>query len=113
MAQYPRIIVGHRVVEFLEEVRSVQSDDPLSRLNRSLAERCLELLLLDVDGHWIVHYLGSAFRFGATYENHQHYFKRALDFVVAEMEKHRKAKNSKLAFRYSQLLAYFEAYPAG
>jgi hypothetical protein len=46
VAQYPRIIVGHRVVGFLEEVLSVQSDDPLSQLNRNLAKRCLELLLL-------------------------------------------------------------------
>ena len=105
--------MGHRIVEFLKEVLSVQSDDPLSQLNRNLATRCLELLLLDVDGHWIVHYLGSAFHFGATHENHQYYFRRALEFVAAELEKHRKAKNSKLAFRYSQLLAYFEAYPAG
>jgi len=112
VAQYPRIIVGHRIVELLEEVRSVQSNDLLSRLNQSLAERCLKLLIQDVDGHWIIHYLGPDFRFGATHENHPLFFEKALNFIVAEMEKHKEAKNSKLAFRYSQLLAYFEAFPA-
>lgn len=112
VAQYPRIIVGHRIVELLEKVRSAQNNDLLSRLNQSLAERCLKLLIQDVDGHWIIHYLGPDFRFGATHKNHTLFFEKALNFIVAEMEKHKEAKNSKLAFRYSQLLAYLEAFPA-
>jgi hypothetical protein len=37
---------------------------------------------------------------------------KARAFAIEQLEKHRKSKNSKRAFRYSQLLNYFDAHPS-
>ena len=112
VAQYPRIVVGQRVVEFLEAHRANTGADPFTRVNRDNAKLCLDMLLQDADGHWIVHYLGDAFQFSVTDTNHRFFHDKARAFVVEQLEEHRKSQNSKLAFRYSQLLNYFDAHPS-
>ena len=106
VAQYPRIVVGQRVVEFLEAHHASNGADPITRVNRVYAKLCLDMLIQDVDGHWIVHYLGDAFQFSVTDTNHAFFHDKARAFAIEQLEKHRKSKNSKLAFRYSQLLNY-------
>lgn len=112
VAQYPRIVVGQRVVEFLEAYRVNDGPDPFTVVNREYAKLCLNMLAQDVDGHWIVHYLGDAFQFSVTDANHDFFHDKARAFAIEQLEEHRKSKSSKLAFRYSQLLNYFDAYPS-
>ena len=111
VAQYPRIIVSQRVVEFLEAHRATTGADPFTRVNREYAKLCLDMLVQDIDGHLIVHYLGDAFQFSVTSANHRFFHDKARAFVVDQLEEHRKSKNGKLAFRYSQLLNYFDVHP--
>ncbi len=110
VAQYPRIVVGHRVIEFLENHRANTSVDAFSRVNHTLADLCLNMLLQDVDGHWVVHYLGDKFQWAVTHAQHSLLYDRARTFVIQQMEEHRRSLNSKLAFRYSHLLDYFDAH---
>lgn len=112
VAQYPRIIVSQRVVEFLEAHRATTGADPFTRVNRDYAKLCLDMLVQDIDGHLIVHYLGDAFQFSVTSANHRFFHDKARAFVVDQLEEHRKSQNGKLAFRYSQLLNYFDAHPS-
>lgn len=110
VAQYPRIVVGQRVVDFLEAHLANTSDDPFGRVNRIWAELCRGMLFKDVDGYWIVHYLGDAFQVSVTNTTHSYWHDKARTFVVEQLEEHRKSLDKKLAFRYSQLLHYFDAH---
>lgn len=112
VAQYPRIVVGQRVVDFLEAHRVSVGTDPFTVVNREYANLCLDMLVQDVDGYWIVHYLGDAFQFSVTDTNHATFHNKARAFAAEQLAKHRESKSSKLAFRYSQVLNYFDAYPS-
>ena len=112
VARYPRIVVGQRVVGFLETYVSNSSDDPFMLANRMWAELCQGMLFKDVDGCWIVHYLGNAFQYSVTHTTHGYLHDKARAFVADQLEDHRKLLNSRLATRYNQLLNYFDAHPA-
>lgn len=109
-AQYPRIVVSSRVVAFLQAHMNNQEQDVYSANNRALAELCLGMLARDVDGIWILHYLGDQFRQAVTYRHHSELYSEARQFVEEQLQLHQKSANSKLAFRYSHLLLYFNAH---
>ncbi|RPH77611.1 MAG: hypothetical protein EHM80_12180 [Nitrospiraceae bacterium] len=110
VAQYPRIVIGHEVLRFLETHRSNSGDEPAIRANQEFARRCLDMLVQDDDGYWILHYLGDALQHAATHAHHNNLYQKARTFVVNQIEEHKRLRNSKLAFRYTQLFAYFDAY---
>ncbi len=109
-AQYPRIVVSPRVVAFLQAHKNNQEQDVYSANNRGLAELCLGMLAQDVDGIWILHYLGDQFRHAVTHRHHNELYSKARQFVEEQLQLHQRAANSKLAFRYSHLLLYFDAH---
>ncbi len=111
MAQYPRIVIGHEVVKFLEAHSLNPEEGVVSTVNRAYALQCLNLLAQDDDGYWIVHYLGDTFRYSVTHNHHEFLYGKARNFVVKQVQEHKERRNSKLAFRYAQLLAYLEAHP--
>lgn len=112
VAQYPRIVVGQRVVDFLEARLADTSDDAFTMANRVMAGLCRGMLFKDVDGCWIVHYLGEAFKVSVTDTHHRYFHDKARAFIFEQLEEHRKSQNDKLAVRYSQLLNYFDAHPS-
>jgi hypothetical protein len=109
-AQYPRIVVGTRLVGFLEAHKNNKEEDVFSRTNRALAELCLGMLAYDTDGLLILHYLGREFRNAVTKQHHVELYNRARKYVAAQLLKHQEAKDSKLAFRYAHLMSYFDAH---
>ena len=68
------------------------------------------MLAQDDDGYWILHYLGDAFQQTVTHIHHNTLYQKARTFVVQQIEEHKRLRSSKLAFRYAQLLAYFDVY---
>lgn len=109
-AQYPRIVVGPRVIAFLEAHKTNTEQDVYSATNRALAELCLGMLAQDVDGLWILHYLGDRFRQAVTHRHHDELYSKARKYVEEQLQMHQRSGNSKLAFRYSHLLLYFDAH---
>ena len=109
-AQYPRIVVSSRVVDFLQAYKNNLEQDIYSANNRALAELCLGMLKQDVDGLWILHYLGDRFRQAVTHSHHNELYVEARKFVEQQLQLHQKTNNSKLAFRYFHLLQYFNAH---
>lgn len=112
-AQYPRIVVGPRTIAFLEAHRKNQEQDVYSANNRGLAELCLGMLARDVDGLWILHYLGERFRQAVSHRHHDELYSEARTYVEEQLKMHQTSGNSKLAFRYSHLLLYFNAHRPG
>lgn len=112
IAQYPRIVVGNRVVEYLESNYAKTAQDYYSQYNKELAGLCLKLLAVDTDGYHVLHYLGEGYKSFVSQDRHSILYDKALKFVTEEFERHRQAQNTKLAFRYASLLSYFSAHPA-
>jgi hypothetical protein len=109
VAQYPRIVIGPLVVEYLRSHLRTEGDDDFSRYNRALAELCLGLIAKDDDGYFFVDYLGTEFRLSITQSLHEELYERARVYVTKKLLEYRHQGNSKLAFRYTQLAKYFEA----
>jgi len=111
VAQYPRIIVSQRTIGFLEAHRQNKNNDIYSQCNRQFTEMCLNMIVEDSDGYFMIHYLGDSFREYISKELHNDIYNEAINFIQGEYEKFRKMKNTKLAFRYSYLLSYFLSHP--
>jgi hypothetical protein len=71
------------------------------------------MLAQDVDGLWILHYLGDQIRAAITYSVHDDLYAKARKYIDAQWQMHQKSGNSKLAFRYSHLALYFDARQLG
>ncbi len=112
VAQYPRIVVGPETVRLLQVNHANPAQDLYSKHNRELAKICLGMLAQDVDGYWFVHYLGEEFQRSISHSHHAKLYKKALIFVHDQLFEHQASFNSKLAFRYSHLLRYFDDHPA-
>jgi hypothetical protein len=110
-ANYPRIVISQRIVDYLRLQIKNTSDKLPTQLNSSLAGLCLNMMAMDADGMLTLHYLGDAFRNLLPNNQYSILYKHALDFVTEQAQHFREAKNSKLAFRYNRLEQYFKAHP--
>lgn len=111
VAQYPRVVVGDHAVGYFQAQAQRNENDFFAQYERQLGQLCLDLIVKDADGSWILHYLGPVFRELVPAESFAELYKHALEFVKSQVQLHRKEGNSKLAFRYTMLLGYFEAHP--
>lgn len=113
IAQYPRIVVGREAIKLLEAHALNPAQDAFSQNDRELAKLCLSLLLQDLDGNWIVHYLGDEFQGAISQTQHAELYQHARGFVIEQLLEHRDRKNTKLSLRYAHLLHYFDAHAPG
>lgn len=111
IAQYPRIAVGAKMIEFLKTVKTLSPTDNIAKYSSMMAQTCLDMLVKDQDGQWMIHYLGDAFQQSVTRETHVTSYSDALRFVEQEYTRFRSAGDSKLAMRYFRLLSYFKSFP--
>lgn len=111
VAQYPRIVIGSETVKFLEAHRTNSEQDPFAQTNKALAEFCLGMIVQDVDGFWLLNYLGEEFQHAVSHDHHIELYAAARKFVCEQLIKHQADLNTKLAFRYSHLLEYFDDHP--
>ena len=112
VAQYPRVVVGKAVFDYLKWASKKPQYDPVSRYKALLCQECKSLLIDDFDGQWIVDYLGDYFRAivfsqvsllpaGSSILD-------AYNCIKRQIIKCSESKNTKLALRYLALLDYFE-----
>lgn len=108
VAQYPRIVVGDGLIQYFESVKQSTEDDIYTKANKLMVAEAESMIANDDDGHRIVDYLGEVFkaRFNSP-EMTQAVFE-AYRFVLAQSAKWKQERNSKLAFRYSNLRHYFD-----
>ncbi|MCH8253085.1 MAG: hypothetical protein IID36_11595, partial [Planctomycetes bacterium] len=109
VAQWPRIVVGTRLVDYLRSAISEDSGDEIGETLSLFAKQCLELIDIDADGQRIVDYLGAPMR-GILVDDEAEFeseVKAAYSFISAEHERFSNADNPKLALRYAILRRYF------
>ncbi|NQV69266.1 MAG: hypothetical protein HQ498_04490 [Pseudohongiella sp.] len=113
IAQYPRIVVGNRVIQYLDSaIDHANEDEQAEQINKALAQICRAMVCMDTDGQHIINYLGETFTECFTKDNSAAMFSEAYGYASEQYELHRDARNAKLAIRYNWLLAYFEAHKA-
>lgn len=114
VAQYPRIAVHPSFLEYVHSHTSI--DEPQSEEQRYLklmGQVCSEMIIDDVDGIPILHYMGDAI-LGRIFSNSEEpLFGRALEFAASSLKQFQEDGNSKLAIRYLMLRIYLETHASG
>jgi len=122
IAQYPRIVIGKELLNYLrnlsEKIQQIPNQDQDKEdieLCKRIADKCLKMIIKDLNDNQILDYLGDEFRkiFDKFPQDdrevsYKEIFKKAFDFVKAEYKKRKELGDSKLASRYSQLYNYFK-----
>lgn len=113
-AKYPRIVIGSELLNYLknlsnkEEQFSGQDKEDIEAC-KIMADYCLSMIVIDLDGLPILDYLGDKFLNSFKKINfYKKILKKAYEFVEEEYKKHIELGNNKLALRYYLLNNYFK-----
>lgn len=113
IANYPRIVLGDEIINCLEHWADNQKEEPLCRLNKKIADRCLSIIGEDGDGRPFIDFRSENvppfFENMYPIENFCLLSVKEEEFVKCEYERFKKERNSKLTWRYKLLLDYFSA----
>lgn len=111
VAQYPRIVLGAGLVSYLRSFLEPRKDNVLGDWNKTIAEICLEMIMVDPKGVPCLDYLGMGARraFTTAADGISKDIERALVFITSEHDRFQDAGNEKLALRYGELRAYWES----
>jgi hypothetical protein len=119
VAEYPRIVVGPELVNYLTTLANAHEQLPDQtkediELCKLMATNCLKMIVRDLDGVPILDYLGAEFLHSINENSErakefQGVFNLALKFVESEYSKRKQSGDKKLALRYYLLLNYFKA----
>jgi hypothetical protein len=108
IADYPRIVVGDEMIRYLHLLVAAAQDSDLAKITAKLAQSCIDCMATDNDGHVFVDHMGKYFHDELKGNVDPSVIQMAYDKVLELGENYKKAKNSKLAFRYALLRDYFE-----
>ena len=106
-AKYPRIVLGDYAFDYLKKMVEQEPSTVYDQLNQQIALICLELIVEDMDGRPIIHYLGDGFKNYITTTHHKQIYDLAFNFINETLDAIRKTNDSKLMLRYHHLLEYF------
>lgn len=108
VAQYPRIVVGKELINYLVGLTKLESSDVFPTYTKQIASVCLGFLIKDIDGQPIVDYLGQRLMERVEYRPLEDgTVTKAYDFVKNEAGKWRDRQDTILSFRYNLLGNYF------
>jgi len=110
VAQYPRVVVGNEVVQYLTYLANENEDDLHTKYNRVMANVCLKMLGTDSDGQYIVNYLGDYYRENIANSIDKDAFDDAYSYIEDQEKLYNKQDNAKLLSRYRHLKSYYDFY---
>jgi hypothetical protein len=105
VAQYPRIVVGERLMRHVAASAADQGETPQAAGSQSMALVFSSIVGEDLDGWPFVDYLGGGFK--KFYWKHENTVAEAFAFVESELRRLRLAGDAKLVARYKRLRDYF------
>ncbi len=114
VAGYPRIVVSDNLRLFLAKGTVYSPDMTINKKMSKMAATCRSLLCTDIDGCWIIDYLGTGIQDllkpnASLLIKLRDIIHKAYEFVCAEAKRFRTEGNAKLALRYHLLQNYFES----
>ncbi|OGS22729.1 MAG: hypothetical protein A2314_01075 [Elusimicrobia bacterium RIFOXYB2_FULL_50_12] len=118
-AQYPRIVIGHGVIDFLQRFVNKENPSLASKIDNDIEvcvgikDHLLKMLAYDFDKVVILDYLGETLRTSLTNTDAaRKYFSalinNAVKFIETEYAKHMNANRMELSKKYGYLLNYFK-----
>jgi hypothetical protein len=108
-AKYPRIVVGPRVLTYLQSHSADTRETEQSRLNRGFAQECISMLSSDEDDCAVLNYFGWVLTNQHILPDEQDLIRRARVFVTSQLQSHTDSGNEKLRVRYEWLSRYLSA----
>ena len=111
VAGYPRVVLGNDIMEYITSIARGYADSVEDRYQKKRAETCLNYLTLDNDGRPFVNYLSKSYIQDISGSNNSALYAPARKYVQDQLSEHQKQQNSKLAFRYTALLDFFDSFP--
>jgi len=116
VAEYPRIVIGDDFIGYLGSLLQKQKqcddqDEEDIEACQKMASICRNMIVTDLDGRWILDYLGKEFREKVLdkMQMFEEAFENAFKFVESEFVRRQRKRDSKLAKRYFLLYTYFKA----
>ena len=115
IAQYPRIVIGEDIINFLMNLlhKNPQLDDQIEYdllWCQGISRKCLDMIVKDVDGVWILDYCGDDFLKGISEHSPdsslEDVINKAYKFVHSEWKNYKDSGDRKLAHRYFLLRTY-------
>lgn len=103
-AQYPRIVIGSNLRDYLVESSEDPANTKVAALRRTFAAKCLELIYEDSDHIAALDYAGEAVH--KMYPAFREIIIEAANFAERELKRFEKEGDEKLSFRYSRLFNY-------
>lgn len=110
IAQWPRVVVGEGLVDYLQHYATAGDSDPSSQFRREMGQRCLDLLTTDIDGNHIVDYLGPGYRKVSKNALDMSTIEKARTYVDAQISQWHLAGDKKLVGRYEIVRTYLSRY---
>ena len=107
IAKYPRIVLGEDLVDFLQVTSQLSDPDIQSSINKAIAQKCLDLIMIDGDGRYAIDYLGKEFR-DMVKGNFPDLFNTFVNFLEKAYGEINRKKDTKLYLRYLCLEDYFQ-----
>lgn len=104
VAQYPRIVIGPTLRNYLIESSEYPGNSKEVILTRTFAEKCLGLIYEDYDGVAALDYAGKAVR--EMSPQFREVIVKAADFADRELQRFKKAHDYKHSSRYWLLVNY-------
>ncbi len=108
VAQYPRIVIGQELWNYLRVTLDSQQSDIYSKAAKKFATTCVGMLAQDIDGVPFVDYLGEGFRKDIAAKLDKKVPQDAYSYLLERSAEAEKRNDTKSAFRFSLLLNYFE-----
>lgn len=108
VAGYPRIVVDPELYEWLCHIRYATGEGERKKFDQDLTGLCLKMIRQDKDGHAIVDFLSPVIFEQMGLPQNMELISKAKAYVDKKYAEFRRDKNSELAFRYANLLDYFE-----
>jgi hypothetical protein len=109
MAQYPRIIIGDELINYIHWHQSKSEGNVFDAMNKIMADLVISLIAIDDDGFPFLDYLGKGFKQNIAKKSVKpEIIKKAYDFILEESVRCQDSRDSKLAFRYTLLRNYFD-----
>ena len=111
VAKYPRIVIGDRLRRFLkfaeqEKLKIPNQRDEDVRASRAAASRCLKMIAKDVDGQYIIDYMGDVMQEAVSGEIMVGLSNQAYEFAKSQHSRWKEDDNYELAGRYHMLMNY-------
>jgi hypothetical protein len=118
VANYPRIIIGGEVWNFLNSLSDKVQQHPNQTQQdidgcKRIADHCLKFISKDIDGTRILDYLGPDFlKLNKNSPNFFAIVDESKKFISASLDKNKREGNSKLESKYQYLGDYFQSRSA-